>query len=275
MILHLLTKNGFRQRETRQGGGFPLIQRQTAKLPASRVKELYFDFNGHSVLMHEFMNAPIMGELSGQMPQLKRCLVDGELKVETWGHLMRAASIRSLCIRTSTEYVRTPPASSQSASREWALAQILDFQHLAGFIQLNSLSIGRLTNKEARGLAQALVSLINLSELSISAGAKAQSSEDIRWLFTGNRSQSPIFKFLASLLELSNQQVGENNYSGRSMQLARSLKKLTLRDIYRSGDRQSHSDHLLIETISHCENLTSLEIGLLHTPSLQHFLSQA
>ena len=221
------------------------------------------------------MNAQIVRELLGQMPQLKPCLVDGELKIETWGHLMRAASILSLCIRTSTEYVRTPPASSQSASREWALAQRLDFQHLTGFIQLTSLSIGRLTNKEAPGLAQASVSLTSLSELSISAGAKAQSSEDVRWLFTGNRSQSPIFKFLASLLEFSNQQVGENNCSGRSMQLARSLKKLMLRDFYRSGDRHSHSDHLLIETISHCENLTSLEIGLLHTPSLQHFLFQA
>ena len=225
--------------------------------------------------MHEFMNAQIVGILLGQMPQVKRCLVDGELKIETWGHLMRAASIRSLCIRTSTEYVRTPPASNQSDSRQWALAQTHNLRHLAGFVQLNSLSIGRLANKEARGLAQALVSLTNLSELSISAGAKAQGSDDVRWLFTGNRSRSPIFEFLASLFERLSRQVGENNHAGRSMQLARSLKKLTLRDFYRSGDGPSRSDRLLIKTISHCENLTSLEIGLLNTTALQAFLSQA
>ncbi|KAI4269873.1 MAG: hypothetical protein LQ337_007031 [Flavoplaca oasis] len=275
MLLYLLTKDGIHQRPNCQGVDFPYIQGQTAKLPASRVKELYIDFDGHRVLMHKFMNAQIVGKLLGQMPQLKRCLVDGELKIETWGHLMRAASIRSLGIRTSTEYVRTPPASSQSASREWALAQILNFQHLAGFIQLNSLSIGRLTNREARGLAQALVSLTNLSELSISAGALAQSSNDVRWLY-GAGTRTPIFELLASLLELSVQQVGESSLSSGYIQLARSLKKLTLRDFYHSGNRWSDDeDYLLLETIQHCKNLTSLEIGLLQTTALQDFFSRA
>ena len=274
MILHLLTKNGFRQHVTRQGGGFPLIESQTAKLPASRVKELHFGFDGHRRMMHEFMNTQMVEIVLQQMPRLKRCFVDAELQTETWGHLMGAASIRSLGIRTSTEYVRTP-ASTQWASRKWALAQILNLKYLAGFIQLSSLLIGRLANKEALGLAQALVNLTDLSELSISAGAPALDDTDVRSLFTGTRSRSPIFEFLASLLELSTQQVGESSLSGGCIQLARSLKKLTLRDFYRSGDRGSHQDdHLLVETIQHCEKLTCLEIGLLHTTALQPFLLQ-
>lgn len=80
-------------------------------------------------------------------------------------------------------------------------------------------------------MAQAVVNLPNLSALSISAGAPPQDAIDVRSVFAEtDDGESPIFEFLGSVLQ-SWSQPAETSIPP----LARTLKKLSFRDFYRSG----------------------------------------
>ncbi|KAL8646688.1 MAG: hypothetical protein Q9226_006752 [Calogaya cf. arnoldii] len=268
MIVYFLTHNALRQRFTRKAGGFPLIQRQTAKLPSTRVKDLRFDFDGKEIMMDEHEDEEIMRQTLELTPQLRRCYVEGELSNDTWGHLMRATSLRSLEIRPSAEYVKNRSTSARAG--RWAYSQILSLQHLVGLSQLNSLTIGRLTTKEARGLAQAVVNLPNLSAFSISASAPCKDTEDVRSIFADFVGESPIFEFLASVLQ---------HWSRRAVNnippLARTLRKMELRDVYQGGAGQLRQDNLLFDTLQYFQDLNTLQICLVRPRALQVFFSQA
>ncbi|KAL8778093.1 MAG: hypothetical protein Q9213_007568 [Squamulea squamosa] len=270
MLVYFMTNNALRRRSTRRTIGLPLIGNQTAKLPWLRVKRLRleFQFSPYYVwkLFQGWYIAPVLHKVLHLMPQLQNLYFEGYLCEEVWDRLLTMRSLRDLSIRTGAEYVQRCP---NNESIEWANDQVLDLRRLAGLTHLKSLSVGRLAPLEAQGLAQAVLCL-KLSGLYVCAGPPAQDSSDLRSIFTGTHDESPILTFLEAIMAGSYQHVDSDV---APVLLPKTLKRLTLRDVYRSG--QSINDDLLLETVRPCQSLTSLDICMMAPNQMQSFLGHA
>ncbi|KAL8855987.1 MAG: hypothetical protein Q9178_007357 [Gyalolechia marmorata] len=256
LIFHFLANNAFRQRPTRQTCGFPLINDQIAKLPSSRVKDLIFDFKRFNPLVrpvaHGRRVAEFVQSILRLMPALQSCYFDGIISTGIWNGFMEARNLRRVDIQRPVE--RT-------------CRQIPDMQQLANLVHLEILSIGYVTPGEAQGLAQAIVSL-RLSELSVWAHPPALDAADIQLESAAVHRRSPLVILLQTL----------SLYAGdlSATPISRTLKKLKLKDPYRFWNQGWElNDGLLVDTLQHLQNLTHLNICIMHPNTLERFFLQA
>ncbi|KAL8768548.1 MAG: hypothetical protein Q9209_005233 [Squamulea sp. 1 TL-2023] len=270
MIVYFMTNNALRRRATRRTIGLPLIYNQMAKLPWLRVKRLRFDFQSSPYYVEKLFQgwyiAPVLHKVLHLMPQLQNLYFEGYLCKSVWDRLLTMRDLRDLSIRTGAEYVQR---CTNNRLIKWANNQLLDLRRLAGLAHLKSLSIGRLAPLEAQGLAQAVLRL-KLSGLYVCAGPPAQDDSDLRSIFAGTHGESPILTFLEAIMAGSYQQADSD---AAPILLPETLKRLTLRDVYRSG--QSTNDNMLLDTLHPCQSLTSLDICMMAPNQMQSFLRYA
>lgn len=275
-MVEFLTGNAFRQRSTRSTVGFPPIGDQTPELPTSRARVLRFDLNGHYPnsadclsCFEEFITG-LMKKLLPLLPRLRAYHFEGNLRRETWSLLMKVRHMRSLTIRTEADYV-LPCWGVERTTRGWASDQVLDMQQLTGLTHLTSLSIGRLSPKEAEGLAHAVVNL-KLSTLSIRASPPARTTRDPYSKFAGDCSHSPIFLFLRTVMQASSLLASR----GTTAPLSHSLSTVFLEDLFRQENYQGPSinNDILIHTLQLWQ-LTDLDICVTHPHIQQSFFFHA
>ncbi|KAL8992877.1 MAG: hypothetical protein Q9169_006773 [Polycauliona sp. 2 TL-2023] len=270
------------RRRNRPHHPFPSIRYRCAKQPWQRVKEIQFDLDDQSLVEESVMRGifeRMAHAMLETMPGIRRCHVEGPVFDQFWKHVTEIASLRFLKMRTQDDYIELFGGEEvedfEQDGKEWARSQTLDLQRLLALHNLTKLSIGRLTTKEAPGLAEAISKLPNLSSVSISAGASADNDNDVRSIFAGTHGESPIFEFLASLWKIISQRAAVTGSFSGCIPLAQSLKRLKLSDKFRIGQRRSDHDHLLLDTVQQFQSLMDLDLVILRPKALQPFLSLA
>ncbi|KAI4191018.1 MAG: hypothetical protein L6R41_000407 [Letrouitia leprolyta] len=240
------------------------------KLPAQRVKFLSIDFSWDKKdQTREFQNQEVIihafGESIGGMSQLQRCHYEGRLFADILEMLLdrkTKSTLRELVLRWKSEYVR--------CTEHVIISQIPDFRVLAGLGQLRTLSIGRLAPHEARGLAEAVVTLEALEALEVSSAPPADDNDSQRNLFGTTRNESPLLIFLSRVCQLRPM---TKTYAGMWGGLPSTLQHLRLKDIYRPV--KSKKKRTILDAIGNCKKLRRLELRTMATNQLKIFFRHA
>lgn len=232
------------------------------KSPAQRVKTLaYFatqDGLGFDAVIERRLATRCMTDALKCMPNLQIVALEGHVHPDGFDALSQNKQLQKLRLRLCSEYLRF----DKDVPEEPSCSYTLNFAPLAGITSLRTLLVGRLTPREAPGLALAIRDL-QLISLMVFAAPPAD-SVDPRKSYAGMGDDiSPIQKILESLL---------TSRGGRSGHLPLSLQDITLRDFYRPF--KSSNNDLLVNTIRPV-NVSKLELCVVATKQLIHFFHHA
>lgn len=274
-LLYFMENNALRPRSSRRSVGFPQMHNQEAKLPKLRVKRLELDLplRGSYGWFDESYEikwtAAAVSKSLSLMPNLLFCSLEGPLRANNLGRIVQMRNLQGLKIRTKLKVAHQWHGGIYGIEHLIPDGgQILDLERLARLIHLQNLIIGRLAPGEADGLAKAVLKVTKLTQLSISAIPPAGIASS-RMDFAGScDEESPILRFLEAIW-----QGGVSAGAPAQHHLPQSLRHLVLRDVYRPG--RSKNQDLLLDTISPCSNLTSLELNLMAIKHVEKFLASA
>ncbi|KAI4269874.1 MAG: hypothetical protein LQ337_007032 [Flavoplaca oasis] len=229
-----------------------------AKLPAERVKKFIFyasqaDSRPPFALERRFATHCMMYALR-LLPNLQHLALEGDVHPNGFSAIRQYKNLTTLELRLSFQFLPFDDGDLEEPSCSYTL----NFAPLAGLAHLHSLMIGRLTPREAPGLAIAVQNL-PLVNLKVSAMPPA-GSDDPRNSYAGTEIESsPIQSFLEKVL------AAEEGVTGH---LPLSLQDIDIEDFYRPFT--SSNENLLLETIGPAKP-TKLKLRIRATTQLVHF----
>ncbi|KAL8836097.1 MAG: hypothetical protein Q9170_003045 [Blastenia crenularia] len=275
-LILFLANQSFRRRSSWKAVKFPLMDGQEAKLPAQWIKYLDIDFRQRDPSLWMYQDRKVISSAVGRaiksMTQLQFCTFDGAMHPQTLRHLLQKKDLQGLFLRRRSEWLRP-------ATEDWALGgqrvpafnQILNnLRCLATLPHLRILSIARLVPAEARGLAEAVVSL-KLVRLLVSAAPPARDDDGARSLVGSCGDESPLILFLQSVCRLSPVIMLDASLVGGG--LPSTLQQLTLRDLYRPT--RASNEKLILNTVGSCVQLEGLELRTMASKQLKAFFQHA
>ncbi|KAI4251349.1 MAG: hypothetical protein L6R42_008417, partial [Xanthoria sp. 1 TBL-2021] len=260
--------NSFAVRDPKPGRAWYRIDALRSKLrfqtksPAQRVKTFtYFatqDGSNFDAVIERRLATRCMTDALKYMPNLQLVALEGHVHPDGFDALTQNKQLQKLRLRLCSEYLRF----DNDAPEEPSCSYTLNFAPLAGITSLRALLVGRLTPREAPGLALAVRGLLQLLKLQLSAAPPAD-TEDPRGSYAGtDNDNSPIQIFLETVLS-------KPTASKRHLPL--SLTHIQFQDIYRPF-RSSKKDLVLAAIRS---DVCFLDLSIIATQQLKHFFRHA